>query len=136
MANKHATLTSLFTDIANAIRAKTGEAGTIVADNFPSAVASIPEAAPYTFLQLITQSTNNDMTVQLDASKDYVILCFRAVNVNTLVYRIITFIDGVETIVADTTENMIAQITMSSDGVLTIPRGLGYKAFCFVFGPA
>lgn len=38
----HTTLASLFTDIANAIRAKTGGSSQIVADNFPSAIASIP----------------------------------------------------------------------------------------------
>lgn len=41
MANTHTNLTSLFSDIADAIRAKTGETGTIVADNFPSAISGI-----------------------------------------------------------------------------------------------
>ena len=42
MPNTHSTLTSLFTDIANAIRAKKGTSADIVADNFPSEIASIP----------------------------------------------------------------------------------------------
>lgn len=42
MPNSHSTLTSLFSDIADAIRAKTGDLGTIVADNFPTAIAAIP----------------------------------------------------------------------------------------------
>lgn len=37
----HTTLTSLFSDTANAIRQKTGDAGKIVADNFPMAIQSI-----------------------------------------------------------------------------------------------
>jgi len=41
MAN-HSSLTDLFTDIASAIRAKTGDSGAIVADAFPSAIAAIP----------------------------------------------------------------------------------------------
>lgn len=41
MANKHSTLTDLFSDIANAIREKTGGSATIVADDFPNAIASI-----------------------------------------------------------------------------------------------
>ena len=41
MSRTHETLTSLFTDIANAIRQKKGTSGTIVADNFPSEIASI-----------------------------------------------------------------------------------------------
>lgn len=41
MPNEHTTLTALFTAIANAIRAKTGGSGQIVADTFPSAIAAI-----------------------------------------------------------------------------------------------
>ena len=42
MPNTHSTLTSLFGDIADAIRAKTGDSGTIVADAFPAAIEAIP----------------------------------------------------------------------------------------------
>ena len=42
MANIHTTLTSLFSDIADKIREKTGGTGKIVADNFPDAISSIP----------------------------------------------------------------------------------------------
>jgi hypothetical protein len=42
MPNEHETLGSLFTDIADAIRAKTGGSASITADNFPSEIASIP----------------------------------------------------------------------------------------------
>lgn len=41
MANTHETLTGLFTDIAGAIRSKTGGTGAIVADKFPEAIAGI-----------------------------------------------------------------------------------------------
>lgn len=41
MANAHASLAALFTDIANAIRAKTGSTAQIVADSFPTAIAAI-----------------------------------------------------------------------------------------------
>lgn len=41
MANTHTTLASLFTAIADKIRAKTGSTETIVADNFPDAIDSI-----------------------------------------------------------------------------------------------
>ena len=37
----HETLTSLFTDVADAIREKTGSTATIVADNFPTAIDDI-----------------------------------------------------------------------------------------------
>ena len=42
MPNRHSTLTSLFSDIADAIRAKTGSAASIVADDFDTAIAAIP----------------------------------------------------------------------------------------------
>ena len=38
MANTHTTLTSLFSDIADAIRTKTGGTDTIVADDFPNVI--------------------------------------------------------------------------------------------------
>lgn len=42
MANIHTTLTSLFSDIADKIREKTGGTDKIVADNFPDAISNIP----------------------------------------------------------------------------------------------
>lgn len=42
MPNTHSTLTSLFSDIADEIRAKKGTSADIVADNFPDEIASIP----------------------------------------------------------------------------------------------
>ena len=42
MPNTHTTLAGLFKATADAIRAKTGGSGTIVADNFPAEIATIP----------------------------------------------------------------------------------------------
>lgn len=41
MANTHSTLSSLFSDIADSIRGKTGSSATIKADEFPSAIDAI-----------------------------------------------------------------------------------------------
>lgn len=41
MPNTHTTLSELFTDIADAIREKSGDSGTIKADDFPSEIANI-----------------------------------------------------------------------------------------------
>lgn len=42
MPNRHTTLTSLFTDIAGAIRSKTGDSAEIKADDFDTAIQNIP----------------------------------------------------------------------------------------------
>ena len=46
MANKHASLDALFTDIADAIREKTGETGTIAAAQIPSVIRESLQAIP------------------------------------------------------------------------------------------
>lgn len=56
MANNHTTLTSLFTDIADAIREKTGGTESIVADNFPAAIGEI-ETCPEDALFLETKTS-------------------------------------------------------------------------------
>jgi hypothetical protein len=46
MAN-YTTLSALFTATANAIRAKTGDSATIVADDFPTEIAAIKPPSNY-----------------------------------------------------------------------------------------
>ena len=46
MANTHASLSSLFADIADAIREKTGDTATIVADDFPDVIRERLQVAP------------------------------------------------------------------------------------------
>ena len=53
MPNTHETLSALFTDIANAIRGKTGGTTPLVADNFPAEIAGIERAEAA--VQLIEQ---------------------------------------------------------------------------------
>ena len=54
----HTTLTSLFSDIADAIRAKTGSSAAIVADNFPSAIAAISTGTVATATKEVSGSGN------------------------------------------------------------------------------
>lgn len=62
MANTHTTLTSLFSDMADAIREKSGSTASIVADNFPSAIRNIscgfPNGTKWTkgYIGLVTGS--------------------------------------------------------------------------------
>lgn len=56
----HTTLSSLFTDIANAIRAKDGSSATIVADNFPAKILAIPTGiTPTGTVQITTNGTHD-----------------------------------------------------------------------------
>ena len=46
MAETYSTLAALFTDIADAIREKTGEADLIIADDFPDMIRERLQVAP------------------------------------------------------------------------------------------
>ena len=71
MANKHTSLTALFADIADAIREKTGDTATIVADDFPDVVRErlqvIPPLPAY-----LTFSSPSSFTLKVNnASKNW-----------------------------------------------------------------
>ena len=69
MANKHASLDALFTDIADAIRELTGDEGTIPAVEFPNLIRDRLEVAPPTYL---TFSSPNSFTLAVgDATKHW-----------------------------------------------------------------
>ena len=69
MANKHASLDALFADIADAIREKTGDTGTIPAVEFPNLIRDRLEVAPPTYL---TFSSPNSFTLAIeDATKHW-----------------------------------------------------------------
>lgn len=58
MANKHENLTSLFTDIADAIREKTGDTNSITADNFPDAIREIETGSNIETVELYIDDNN------------------------------------------------------------------------------
>ena len=70
MANKHASLDALFTDIADAIREKTGEDGTIAAAQIPSVIRESLQAIPPR--PCLTFSSPNSFTLKVnDATKHW-----------------------------------------------------------------
>ena len=54
MANKHSTLSDLFTAIADAIRSKTGDTAQIVADNFPNYIDDLVTGNDYRKQNLVS----------------------------------------------------------------------------------
>ena len=67
MSNKHASLNALFTDIADAIREKTGDTASIIADDFPDVIRDRLRAKPY-----LTFSSPNSFTLKVnDATKHW-----------------------------------------------------------------
>lgn len=70
MANKHTSLTALFADIADAIREKTGDTATIIADDFPDVIREKLQAAPPT--AYLTFSSPGSFTLAVgDATKHW-----------------------------------------------------------------
>ena len=59
MPNRHTTLTSLFTDIAGAIRSKTGDSAEIKADDFDTAIEAIPTGGGENTLKKLLDATKS-----------------------------------------------------------------------------
>lgn len=64
----HTTLSSLFTAIADAIRAKKGTTATIVADNFPTEIANLPSGSSYTLITSKEVTVNTTSTSAASAT--------------------------------------------------------------------
>ena len=71
MAETNPTLTALFTDIADAIREKTGDAATIIADDFPDVIRERLQVIP-SLPAYLTFSSPNSFTLAIgDATKHW-----------------------------------------------------------------
>ena len=107
MANKHASLDALFADIADAIREKTGDAGTIPAVEFPNKIRDNLEIAPL----YLTFSSPSSFTLKVnDATKHW----DRTLEYSTDAFTWSTW-DGTTT---------LSSATSGSDNVLYL-RGIG-----------
>lgn len=73
MANKHSTLTALFTDIADAIREITGDTDLIIADDFPDVIRDRLQAKPYLTFKSPSSFTLavNDTTKHWNGTLEY-----------------------------------------------------------------
>lgn len=68
MANKHATLAALFTDISDAIREKTGDTASIIADDFPDVIRNSLQVKPFKpdGASYLTFSSPNSFTLKVN----------------------------------------------------------------------
>lgn len=75
MANKHASLDALFADIADAIREKTGEADSIIADDFPDMIRGRLQVIPPLYITFSSPNSFtlavNDTTKHWDGTLEY-----------------------------------------------------------------
>ena len=73
MANKHASLGALFADIADAIREKTGDTASIIADDFPGVIRESLQAKSYLTFSSPSSFTLkvNDSTKHWDGTLEY-----------------------------------------------------------------
>ena len=83
MPNRHTTLTSLFTDIAGAIRSKTGDSAEIKADDFDTAIEAIPTGGGggYTAEQLMGIDPIDSLTYDGTTLPEY---CLTRKKINNL----------------------------------------------------
>lgn len=79
----HTSLPSLFTDIADAIREKTGDSGQIAAENFPAAISEI--VTGLVFAPLVTAERTGTLTVRatgLEAEPKFFVLFASGTNLS------------------------------------------------------
>ena len=91
MPNTHATLTSLFGDIADAIRAKDGSTGAIVADTFPTAIQNIPSGVEYVSGTATATSIATYIDIPDLANKDNFVIYYKP-STNVSSGRVLTLI--------------------------------------------
>ena len=72
MPLEHETVTDLFTDIADAIRAKTGGNTPIVADDFPDAILDIPSGGG------TTEAEDNDVILSIMTEHGFIVTQLRS----------------------------------------------------------
>jgi hypothetical protein len=115
----YTTLSALFTDVANAIRAKTGGSANIVADDFPTEIAAIPSGD-----DIVTQLCNQDNTkdIVFPAVTTLRQVLFGLAGGGSWFTRKIVIPSGVATIAA----SFVNEVFRYANGELRIPATVSY----------
>ena len=153
MPNKHETLTSLFTDIAGAIRSKTGDTASIKADDFGTAIQNIPTggSGEFTTNQLLGVDPIDSLSYD-ETTIPYYALYRKTINNlslpnltiisnNSLAYANIssdlnTLFSKVEKIEQSGLQNFNENITLTSDYNVVFPKltDVQYSSFQYFGG--
>ncbi len=94
----HTSLASLFSDIADAIRAKTGGTAALVADNFPTAIGAIPSLRTATASKTLSTTSRNLAFSGLPAKPKLFYCWYASSIVGTTAYVSSVFYDGTSTL--------------------------------------
>lgn len=142
MPNRHTTLTSLFTDIAGAIRSKTGDSAKIKADDFDTAIEAIPTGGGggggYTTEQLLGLEPIDSFSYDGTTLQDYALIKKTINNiylpnlttisqsalsyVNTSSTNLNTLFSKVEKIYSTGLYNFNKDINLTSDYTICFPK--------------
>ena len=149
MPNKHKTLTSLFTDIAGAIRSKTGDTASIKADDFDTAIEAIPTGGggEFTTNQLIGIDPIDSLSYDGTALPEYALykktinniylpnlttINYSSLgNANIISSDLNTLFNKVEKLYGDGLKNFNENITLTNDYDVVFPKltEFAYSAF-------
>ena len=147
MPNTHTTLDDLFSDIADAIRAKTGGSSIIIADDFPNTIEAIPTGGglpAYLHHQTVTFAEDSrSVSIQTSDFRFCVITCdgdFGSETANTVFSGVIAYqngayVAGASRLTIQTSSGGVSYYTSNSgggqawtfaDGVMTIANASGW----------